>query len=154
MPKKFISLDGREKLKEELKYLKETKRKDIATRIEEAKMQGDLSENGEYQDARDEQAMMEGRVREIEQMLKEAVIIDDRHKNSDKVCLGSTVIVGMNESDPREFILTGSRETDPSKGFISNESPMGQALLGSRVGDTVYYKTPEGVVNCEILELK
>lgn len=154
MPKKFLTAEGRKKLEEELKQLKEVKRKELAQRIEEAKMQGDLSENAEYQDARDEQGMVEGRIRELEQMLKEAITIDDRHKNSDKVCLGSTVTVQMQDGESRNFTLTGSKEADPTKGSISNESPMGQALLGAKAGDDISYKTPEGAVNCKILELK
>lgn len=154
MPKKFLTASGRKKLEEEVKYLKEVKRKEVAARIDEAKQQGDLSENGEYQDARDEQAMIEGRVREIETMLKEAIIIDDRHKKSDKVCLGSTVMVEINGGEARSFTLTGSKETDPISGLISNESPMGQSLLGSKVGEIVKYNTPEGEVRCKITELK
>lgn len=153
MPKTFLSPAGVKKLEDELKRRKEETRKEIALRIEEAKELGDLSENSEYQTAREDQSMNEMRIAEVEKVLKEAVVIDDRHKRSDKVCVGSTVVV---EIDGKEFTYTinGSREADPANGSVSNESPIGQALLDAKAGDVVEYDTPEGPVKCKVIKLK
>ncbi|MBI5405011.1 MAG: transcription elongation factor GreA [Candidatus Kerfeldbacteria bacterium] len=138
----FITEDGLEKLREELKQLKTVKRREIAQRIQEAKELGDLSENAEYVEAKNEQAFVEGRVAELETVIKNAVIIQEE-KNSETVRVGSTVKVKV-DGQLSEYEVVGSNEADPTNGRISNESPLGRALVGNKVGDVVDVETPRG----------
>lgn len=146
----YISKEGIEQLKKELAELKE-KRKEIANRLEEAKALGDLSENVEYSEARDAQAFNEGKILELSQLLKEAVEINQFKK--DIVQVGAKIKV-KSENGAREFMIVGSEEADPSVGKISNVSPLGQAFLGHRAGDSVDVETPRGIVKYKILELE
>lgn len=146
---RYISKEGLEELKQELQILKQ-KRREIAERIEESKAMGDLSENTEYQDAREAQAFNEGRIQEIEQMLKEAIVISKTKK--DVVQIGSMVKT-KSESGSREFTIVGSEEADPEAGKVSNESPLGNAFLGRKVGDLVEVETPRGRVKYKILSI-
>jgi transcription elongation factor GreA len=153
----LVTKDGYKKLKEELDNLKNVKRKEIAGRIKEAISYGDLSENSEYEEAKNEQAFIEGRIIELEDKIKYAEIIDEKKKNSGKtVQLGSTVKVQnktKRSSKPQEFIIVGSTEADyDSK--ISNESPVGSALLDKGVGERVKVNVPAGIVEYEILSIK
>jgi len=151
MTKKYISAEGLQKLKEKLEFLKTTKRREIANRIKVAKELGDLSENAEYQDAKDEQAFNEGEILEIENTIKNAVIIDKNGQHN-IVEVGNSVQV-KTTSGEKEFMIVGSNEADPPLGKISNESPIGQALLGKKKGDDVEVETPGGKIKYKILAI-
>jgi len=153
MTKQFITAEGLEKLKKELSYLKLTKRRDIAKRIQTAKELGDLSENAEYSEAKEQQALSETKIAEIEETLKNAEMIDDRHTGSDVVQIGSTIKV-KNEKSERVLTIVGSNEADPSEGKISNESPLAMSFLGHRTNDNVKVETPRGKVEYSIMEIK
>lgn len=148
----YISLSGREKLKQELRELKTVKRHEIAKRLEQAKTLGDLSENAEYQEAKEEQSLVESQIIELEDRLRNAVIIEGKPR-TDQVTIGSTVRL---KSDRGEEIYTivGSGEADPAEGKISNESPLGKAFLGRRAGDMVEVKTPSGVIIYKIIRIE
>ncbi|MBI4426420.1 MAG: transcription elongation factor GreA [Candidatus Kerfeldbacteria bacterium] len=146
----FITADGLEKLTEELKHLKTVKRREIAQRIQEAKELGDLSENAEYVEAKNEQAFVEGRVAELEAVVKNAVIIQAA-KNAEQVRVGSKVKAKIEDGKIETYAIVGSNEADPKNGRISNESPLGQAFLGRRVGETVTIEAPAGKRNFHIL---
>ncbi len=148
----YLTSDGLEKLRLELTELVHTKRKEIAARIQEAKELGDLSENAEYQGAREEQAFNEGRIEEIEAILRTAVIINDSSKKKELVQVGSTVTMKFHGKSQTVQIV-GSNEADPMTGTISNVSPIGQALLGHRAGETVIAKTPKGDLEIQIESL-
>jgi len=150
--KKYLTPEGFQKLKQKLEHLKTVKRKEIAARIKSAKELGDLSENAEYQDAKDEQAFNEGQILEIENIIKNAVVID-KHTHNDIVQVGDTVKV-KNGSQVKNFMIVGSNEADPLSGKISNESPTGQALLGKKKGEEVEVKTPGGTVKYTILGIE
>lgn len=147
----FLTKEGFEKLKAELDTLIHVRRKELATRIQEAKELGDLSENAEYQEAKTEQGFNEGRIEELENTLKHAVIISQKNH-------GGTIQVGSSveaSSNGRSLVLhiVGSNEADPLTGKISNESPIGQALLGRKAGDTVKIPTPRGEVQYAITKI-
>ncbi|MFA4818422.1 MAG: transcription elongation factor GreA [Patescibacteria group bacterium] len=148
----YITKPGLDKLAQELKVLKTDKRKAIASRIQEAKELGDLSENAEYAEAKNEQAFIEGRIIEIENLLKNAIIIK-AETGSEVVKIGCTVIFDGPHGE-KKYTIVGSNEADPSRGLISNESPIGQAFLGSKVGDTVEVKLPKGVVHYSVTSIK
>jgi transcription elongation factor GreA len=140
----YLTKEGIEKLREELNQLVEVDRQAIIKKIKETREYGDLSENAEYDAARAEQSMIEGRIEELEAILKKARIIDmDKKSVSGKVTIGSKVVVHI-EGDQQEFMLVGSAESDPSKGMISTESPLGKALLGAKEGETVKVAIPDG----------
>jgi len=148
----YFSEEGLEKLKNELEELKTAKRHEIAARLEHAKSLGDLSENAEYQEAKEEQSLLESRIVEIEEILRNAVIIK-KDAYSSLVQVGSTVRV-TSEHGEENFTIVGSEEADPQSGMISNESPLGKAFLGRKIGDTVEVKTPGGTVHYSILAIK
>ncbi len=157
----YISSAGLEKLKEELQERKTTKRQKIAKRLEEAKALGDLSENMEYTSAKEEQAFNEGRILELEKIIKESSIIKTGAKNKNgQVELGSIIEVKMLDKDNKvsgqkqTFTLAGSQEADPLNGKISNESPLGKAFLGKRVNDIIEVETPKGKVKYKIIGIK
>ncbi len=138
----YLSPEGLEKLKRELEELKTVKRREIAMRLEAAKALGDLSENAEYQEAKEAQSLNEANIQELEEVLRDVVVIQ-KPVNSATVQIGSTVEV--ESARGREtFTIVGSEEADPLNGRISNESPMGQAFLGAKAGDEVDMKTPGG----------
>jgi transcription elongation factor GreA len=149
----FLTPEGYQKLEEELEYLKSVRRPEIAQAIHEAKMDGDVSENAGYEEAKREQAFLEGRIMTIELMLKNAVIIKT-DGTSDRVILGSTVTVAEDGFEPETYIIVGSAEAAPAEGRISNESPMGKALMGHQMGDQVLFETPGGAVEVEILRIE
>lgn len=148
----YLSQEGLEKLKQELHELKTKKRQEIAARLEHAKSLGDLSENAEYQETKEEQELMEQRIAELEERVREAVVMQKPTK-SDTVHVGSTVRVTSHGRDDTYMIL-GSEEADPARGKISNESPLGKAFLGHKVGDKVEVRTPAGVVVYTITEIR
>jgi transcription elongation factor GreA len=140
----YVSREGLEKLRAELDETITVKRPEVAARISEAKEHGDLSENAEYEEAKNEQAFVEGRIAELEHKIKSAVIIDEE-RSSDHVSIGATVEV-ESEDGPITFTIVGSTEARPADGRISNESPVGRALLGKQVGEKVVVKVPAGDV--------
>jgi transcription elongation factor GreA len=148
----YVSREGLEKFKQELNDLVTVKRKEVIERIERAKELGDLSENAEYAAAKDEQAFIEGRILELQDMITHAELINGSGK-VDIVRVGSKVRV-KNNSDEVEYEIVGVAEADPLAGKISNESPLGKAFLGKRVGDSVQIQVPKGTVVYTILEIK
>jgi len=151
----YLSPDGLAKLQEELDELKNVRRKELTERIEAAKALGDLSENAEYHEAKDALAMTEGRIYEVEQILKNYLIIEEGggEKGSDRVQIGSTVKVRVNGKE-RTYTIVGSNEADPVNGKISNESPIGSALLNAKNGDKVEVRSPSGLVVYEVVEIQ
>ncbi|EKY25250.1 transcription elongation factor GreA [Clostridium celatum DSM 1785] len=154
--KKFImTYEGVKKLEEELEYLKTVKRKEITEKIKVALGYGDLSENSEYDEAKNDQAFTEGRIIQLENMLKNAVVVDESEIPKDKVSVGSIVKVMDYDFDEEvEYSIVGSAEADPMNFKISNESPVGSALLGKKVGDVVEVAVPNGVSKFEVLEIR
>ena len=138
----YISKDGLEKLRAELDEMVSVKRPEVANRIHDAKEHGDLSENAEYEDAKNEQAFVEGRIQLVEALIKNATLIDEHHTN-DHVQIGSTVKVTGPDGN-QSFTIVGSTEAKPTEGRISNESPVGRALLGKKKGEKVVVKVPAG----------
>ena len=154
--KKFImTYEGVKKLEEELEYLKTVKRKEITEKIKVALGYGDLSENSEYDEAKNDQAFTEGRIIQLENMLKNAVVVDESEIPKDKVSVGSIVKVMDYEFDEEvEYTIVGSAEADPMNFKISTDSPVGSALLGKKVGDVVEVAVPSGVSKFEVLEIR
>lgn len=148
----YFSKEGLEKLKSELKERVNVLRPEIATRIKEAKELGDLAENAEYDSAKDAQAANEGRIEEIKNILENAVIIESTD-GSGIVRVGSSVKV-ESKNGVQTFVIVGAAESDPAQGFISNESPLGAAFLGRKKGDKFEVKTPKGVTEYKVLEVK
>lgn len=140
----FLTSEGLGKLKEELTDLREHGRKDVAERIKVAKEFGDLSENADYHSAKEQQSFIEGRISELEEILKNAVIIESQ-KGGSTITVGSTVKVQIDGGEG-VFTIVGSAEADPGQGKISNESPLGKALLNKKVGETVEVEAPAGTV--------
>ena len=150
-----MTYEGVKKLENELEYLKTVKRKEITEKIKVALGYGDLSENSEYDEAKNDQAFNEGRIIQLENMLKNAVVVDESEIPTDKVSVGSIVKVMDYEFDEEvEYAIVGSAEADPMNFKISNESPVGSALLGKKVGDVVEVTVPSGVSKFEILEIR
>ena len=148
----YVSKAGLEELKNELQGLL-GERKNVAERIKEARELGDLSENSEYIEAKTKQSFMEGRIAEIEAMLKVAKVIDENNRVNGRVALGSKVKI-VADGNTREYELTGSNEASPLQGKISNESPIGQALMGHKKGDVVEINTSDGPRQYTITEVK
>lgn len=148
----YISAEGLEKLKAELHELKTQKRREIAGRLEHAKTLGDLSENAEYQEAIEEQKMVEQKIAEIEEMLRNIVVIKDT-RSSDRVIVGSTVRVSSQWGE-EAYQIVGSEESNPARGKISNESPLGKAFLDKKKGESAEVKTPRGAVRYKITEIR
>lgn len=148
----YITKEGLEKFKRELKELKTTKRKEIASRIQEAKELGDLSENAEYAEAKTDQAFVEGRIIELENLLKNATIISE-DTSGEIVQVGSTVIFQGPDGE-KKYTIVGSNEADPAQGLISNESPLGQSFLGARVGDKVEVRLPRRLVHYTVKSIE
>jgi len=146
----YLTKEGYKKLKEELDFLVNTKRKEIVERIQIAKSYGDISENSEYDSARSEQSFVEGRIKEIKNILKDAEII--KKKSVGKVDLGSKVVIEI-DGQEEEYEIVGSSEADPLQNKISNESPLGQAILGKRVGEEVVIEAPRGRVTYKIKKI-
>jgi transcription elongation factor GreA len=149
--KVLLTEDGLKKLNEELKVLKEDRRKEVIERIQEAISHGDLSENADYAQAKEEQSFIEGRIQEIEDMLKNAEIIA-HNGNSNHVSVGSTVTVKVNGKE-LAYTIVGSNEANPSAGKISNESLVGKSLLGAKLGQKVQVQTPAGSTDYEVVSI-
>lgn len=151
----LLTPEGLRKIEEELDFLKTIKRKEIAERIKEAIAFGDISENSEYDEAKNEQAKVEERIAKLESTLRKAKIIDEEEISLDVVNIGVTVKVKMLAFDEiDEYTIVGTAEADPYDHKISNESPVGKALLGKKVGDIVDVQVPDGTTKLEILEIK
>ncbi len=153
--KKYVmTYEGVKKLEDELEYLKTTKRKEITEKIKVALSFGDLSENSEYDEAKNDQAFLEGRIIQLENMLKNATIVDESEISDDIVNVGTIVRVKDFDFDEViDFSIVGSAEADPLENKISNESPVGSALMGKKVGDVVEAQVPDGLAKFEILEI-
>ena len=153
MPEQFLTPAGAAKLKAELEQLTAVKRPQLAARLRDAIKMGDLSENADYLMAKEEQAFLEGRIQELQTVLRSATIITNGSANGE-VSVGCTVTVQEKGQDPETFMLVGAKEADPRSGRISNESPIGRALLGKRAGETVQAETPGGVIQLKILKVE
>ena len=152
--KVILTSEGLEKLESELEYLKTIKRKEVAEKIKQALAFGDISENSEYDEAKLEQAHMEERIKHIENMLKNAKVIDEEEIDTKKVSIGSKVtVLDMEFDEEVEYTIVGSTEADPSKFKISDESPVGAALLGNKKGKVVEVTVPSGVIKFKILAI-
>lgn len=150
----IVTDEGLQKLKEELEFLKNEKRKEVVEAIRVALSFGDLSENSEYDEAKNEQAKVEGRIAELEEMLKHVTVIDDSKVSTDEVNVGARVRVLDEEWEEEvEYSIVGSTEADPMQNKISDQSPIGMALIGAKVGDTVEAETPGGSVKMKILQI-
>ncbi len=149
----YLTAEGAEKLKQELEELKGPRRDELAKRLRSAIQMGDLSENADYHKAKEDQGFLEGRIQEIEHMLRNVVIIDE-HAGRDVVSIGNHVTIEEAGSPPETYHVVGAREADPRNGRISNESPIGSALIDRKVGDVVQVQTPGGRVNFKILKIE
>lgn len=153
--KVVMTYEGLKKMEQELENLKTVRRKDVAEKIKEARGQGDLSENAEYDAAKEEQGEIETRIVQLENLLRNAEVIDEEALKMDIVNLGSKVTVLDVEFDEEmDYTIVGSTEADPMNGRISNESPLGIALLGKKMGDSVMADTPDGEVEFKILNIQ
>ncbi|MEW6287833.1 MAG: transcription elongation factor GreA [Chloroflexota bacterium] len=154
MPNNFLTKEGYQKLQEELEYLRKVKRQEVANRLHEAMEGGELIENAEYEAAKNEQAFVEGRIQELEALLASAKIIEDNgKKKSDVIQVGSKVTIKEGNFEAETFTIVGAAEANPREGKISNESPIGKAILGHKAGDTVKVETPGGTYNVKILKV-
>ena len=150
-----LTPEGKRKLEEELQELKGVKRKEIADEIRTARGFGDLSENAEYDEAKNAQARMETRVRQIEEMLRDCIVVDESSRPADTVTVGRAVrVFDMEYEEEDTYTVVGSTEADPSKLFVSSESPIGSALIGKHVGEIADVLTPGGVIKLKVLEIK
>jgi transcription elongation factor GreA len=148
----LVTVEGHQKLKDELEHLVHTKRAEVAERIKVAREYGDISENAEYDDAKNEQARVESRIAQIEERLRTAVIITETDNKT--VGIGNKVTIVDNDSgDEEHYIIVGSTEADPLEGKVSNESPVGKALMGHKKGDKVEIPVPSGVLHFEIKKI-
>lgn len=153
----FVTEEGLAALEKELEYLKTVRRKEVAEKIKVALSFGDLSENSEYDEAKNDQAIMEARIADVEVMLKGAVVIDESELNSENVHIGSKIEVEVTmpngSKSERSFRIVGSNEADPRNGKISDESAVGKALLGAKVGQTVKVEIPAGIAEYKIITI-
>ena len=152
--KNILTYEGLKKLEDELENLKVVRRKEVSQKIKEAREQGDLSENAEYDAAKDEQRDIEARIEELEKILKNAEVVVEEEADLDKVSIGCSVkILDCDFDEELEYKIVGSTEANSLKGKISNESPVGKALLGKQVGDTVTVETPAGEFSYKVLSI-
>lgn len=150
----YLTKEGAEKLRAELLQLQGPVRDELAKRLRAAIQMGDLSENADYAAAKEEQAFIEGRIQELTVVLRDVIIIDDNRTNTHLVEIGSTVTIQEDREPEETFHLVGPQEADPRNGKISFNSPIGEALLGHGVGDTVSAKTPGGEIHLKIISIK
>jgi transcription elongation factor GreA len=149
----FLTPEGRNKLEKELEFLREVRRPEVAASLKSAVDEGDLSENAGYEESKREQAFLEGRIRELEAILSSAEILDG-NGHTGAVTLGVRVTVSETGGDPETYQIVGRTEADPLHGRISNESPLGKALMGRRIGETVRVDTPGGAVDFRIMAIE
>jgi transcription elongation factor GreA len=155
MPTNFLTKEGFQKLQEELDHLRTAKRQEVAARLHEAMEGGELIENAEYEAAKNEQAFVEGRIQELELLLATAQIIEEngKSKKGDTIMVGSKVTIKEGNYEPETFVIVGAAEANPREGKISNESPIGKAILNHRLGDIVKVETPGGTYNVKIMKV-
>jgi transcription elongation factor GreA len=150
----IVSHEGLKKLQQELEHLKTVKRKEVAQAIQKARAYGDLSENSEYDEAKNEQAEIEGKIANLEATLENAIVLDDSELGTDKVNVGNKVTVHNIDADEEsEYKIVSTAEADPIMGLISDDSPLGKALIGQRKGDSINVETPMGVVKYTITDI-
>ena len=154
MPPSFLTRSGYEQLKQDLEYLRTVKRQEVAERLHEAIEGGELIEDAEYEAAKNEQAFVEGRIQELEMLLANARIIEEAHGKMDIVQVAATVTVQQEGLEPEEYTIVGPAEANPRKGRISNESPLGRALLDHKAGDRVRVDAPGGSFFVTILKVE
>jgi len=149
----FLTPEGKDKLQKELDYLRNVRRPEIAESLKSAVDEGDLSENSGYEESKREQAFVEGRIRDLEAILASAQILVENTRR-DVVCLGCRVTISEDGREPETYQIVGRTEADPTNGRISNESPLGKALLGRRSGDEVTVQSPDGALRFEVLTIE
>lgn len=153
--KVVLTYEGLKNMEAELENLKTVRRKEVAEKIKEARGQGDLSENAEYDAAKEEQAEIEARIVTLEKMLRNAEVIDDDGSAKDTIGLGTTVtLLDVEFEEEMEYTIVGSAEADPMNGRISNESPVGMGLLGHKKGETITIETPDGEIIFKVLQIR
>lgn len=150
----YLTAEGAENLRLELIDLKGPQREALAKRLRDAISMGDLSENADYHKAKEDQAFLEGRIQELEHLLQTAIIIAERTTRSGIVEVGSTVTIQEEDYDPETYQVVGAKEADPRNGRISNESPIGRAVIGRKAGEQVTAQTPNGQLRFKIIEVK
>ena len=156
MPTNFLTKEGFQKLQEELDHLRTTKRQEVAARLHEAMEGGELIENAEYEAAKNEQAFVEGRIQELDLLLATAHIIEESNvkpKKNDAIQVGSKVTIKEGNFEAESFVIVGAAEANPREGKISNESPIGKAILGHKRDDIVKVETPGGTYNVKIIKV-
>lgn len=154
MPITYLTREGYDKLQEELEYLRTVKRREVAERLHEAMEGGELIEDAEYEAAKNEQAFVEGRIHELETILANARIIDPSLSRSEIVQVGAKVTIQEGSNEPETYVIVGPAEANPREGRISNESPLGRALIDHRVGDEVRVDAPDGPFTVKILKVE
>ena len=153
--KTVVSAEGMRKMEEKLQYLITVRRAEVAEQISIARGFGDLSENAEYDEAKNEQSRLEGEIVELENAIRTAIVIDDENVSTDSVNVGTTVrVLYVDEDEEEEYAIVGARESDPMNNRISNECPIGAALLGHKEGEIVNVESPDGMIQLKILEIR
>jgi transcription elongation factor GreA len=150
----YLTAEGAARMRIELEQMKGPERQSIARRLRDAIQMGDLSENADYHKAKEDQGFLEGRIQELEYLLKNVVIIDELPVQHDTVDIGARVTIQEDGFDPETYFLVGAKEADPSNGRISNESPIGKALLGKKVGEEAVAAAPNGTIRFKILKIE
>jgi transcription elongation factor GreA len=150
----YLTPEGAERLRKELSQLKGPGREDLSKRLRSAIQQGDLSENADYINAKEEQGFLEGRIQELERILGNVIIIEENNQHKDKVDVGVHVTIQEDDFDPETYHVVGPQEASPRQGKISHESPIGRALLGHKVGDVVDAETPGGTIQLKIIRIE
>jgi transcription elongation factor GreA len=150
----YLTPEGAEKVKAELAELEGPQREDLARRLRDAIQMGDLSENADYHKAKEDQGFLEGRIQELKYILGNAIIINENAIKTDEVTVGAHITIQEGDEEPETYHLVGSKEADPRKGRISNESPIGRALIGHKAGEKVQVETPGGTIIFKIIKVK
>jgi transcription elongation factor GreA len=150
---RYLTAEGAARMKAELENLKGPGREEMAKRLRAAIQMGDLSENADYHKAKEDQGFLEGRIQELEYLLRNAIIVEGNN-GGDKVDIGTKVTIQEENEEPETYYMVGAKEADPRNGKISNESPIGRALMGHRVGETVIAETPAGQIKFRIIEIE
>jgi len=153
MPTSFLTRQGYTKLQEELEYLRTVKRQEVAHRLHEAMEGGELIEDAEYEAAKNEQAFVEGRIQELQDLLANARMIDESVHSSDVIQVGSTVTISEDDGEPEVYTIVGPAEANPREGLISNESPLGKALMGHHPNDTIKVDAPAGAFTVRVIKV-
>ncbi|MBQ2975889.1 MAG: transcription elongation factor GreA [Clostridia bacterium] len=153
--KTVVSAEGMRKMEEKLQYLTTVRRAEVAEQISIARGFGDLSENAEYDEAKNEQSRLEGEIVELENAIRTAIVIDDENVSTDSVNVGTTVrVLYVEDDEEEEYSIVGARESDPMNNRISNECPIGAALLGHKEGEIINVESPDGMIQHKILEIR